>query len=296
MLPTRAGVLFLLVVVVMLVGSVNYNNNLGIGFSFLLVGLALVSMLHTYRNLVGLQLRSKAGQAVFCGALATFNLQLSATKPPDRHAIALQIGPRPPVLHAVSATPDTNTTALLRVPAPRRGLLPLGRCRISTVYPLGLFRAWAWIRPGASCLVYPRPEEGPVPPIPLSAAAASMSQRGGSGREDFRGLRTYRPGDSPRHLAWKQAPLGPQPYTKQFEGDAGGEAWLDWDQIPGLGPEQRLSRLCRWVLDSHAAGHRYGLRLPGVHIPLGNGEGHKQRCLETLARFEIPQLRQGSTP
>ena len=295
-LPTRSGVLFGLLVAVMLLGSINYNNNLGLAFTFLLIGLALVTILHTHRNLVGLQIRSGQAPPVFAGGMARFDLHLSAPKPPDRMAIAVQARAHPPVVNAVAATPGTSAIASVSLPAVQRGLLGLGRCKVSTDYPLGLFRAWSSIHPDSQCLVYPRPESGPVPAPPVAVSDATVSRRGHAGREDFLGLRGYRPGDSSRHLAWKQAALGPVPYTKQFEGDAGGDSWLDWDQLPELVPEARLARLCRWVLDSHAAGHRYGLRLPGVCIDMGSGENHKHRCLEAMARLHLPGSRGDSTP
>jgi len=53
-----------------------------------------------------------------------------------------------------------------------------------------------------------------------------------------------------------------------------------------MGVEDRLSLLARWVLDAHAAGLTYGLRLPGATIEMAAGEAHRDRCLETLAVFE----------
>ena len=293
-LPTRSGMLFALLIAVMLLGSINYNNNLGLAFTFLLIGLALVTILHTHRNLVGLQIRSGHAPPVFAGSMARFDLHLSAPKPPDRMAIAVHARAQPPVVNAVAATPGTSATASLSLPAVQRGLLALGRCKVSTDYPLGLFRAWSSVHPDIRCVIYPRPESGPVPAPAVAASDSTVSRRGHAGREDFLGLRAYRPGDSSRHLAWKQAALGSVPYTKQFEGDAGGDSWLDWDQLPGLSPEARLARLCRWVIDSHTAGHRYGLRLPGVCVDMGSGEKHKHRCLEAMARLRLPGSQRGA--
>jgi uncharacterized protein (DUF58 family) len=50
-------------------------------------------------------------------------------------------------------------------------------------------------------------------------------------------------------------------------------------------PEERLSILCRWVLDAHAGGEAFGLRLPGGEILPGLGTAHRHRCLEALALF-----------
>jgi uncharacterized protein (DUF58 family) len=77
--------------------------------------------------------------------------------------------------------------------------------------------------------------------------------------------------------------------TKQFSGEAAPEVWLSWAQLPPrMDVEEKLSWLTRWVLDAHAQGLSYGLRLPGVELPMGSGEMQRQRCLEALALFELP--------
>lgn len=52
--------------------------------------------------------------------------------------------------------------------------------------------------------------------------------------------------------------------------------------------ETRISQLTRWVLDAHAAGLSYGLRLPGTERAPDSGEAHFRLCLEALALFGEP--------
>jgi uncharacterized protein (DUF58 family) len=135
------------------------------------------------------------------------------------------------------------------------------------------------------CLVYPRPA---APGLPLSPAAsgAGTGAHYGQGVEDFVGLRQYHSGDSPRHIAWKAAARGQGLLTKQFSARADTELWLDWVHLPaGMEVEDKLSHLARWVLEVHALGTTFGLRIPGRTIPLGSGEIQRARCLEALALF-----------
>lgn len=74
--------------------------------------------------------------------------------------------------------------------------------------------------------------------------------------------------------------------NKQFGGDEHAERWLDWHEHHGFGTEERLSRLCREVLEAEAAGLRYGLRLPGMIVAPGTGGAQRNRCLRALALFE----------
>ena len=74
-------------------------------------------------------------------------------------------------------------------------------------------------------------------------------------------------------------------HTKQFAGEAPQELWLAWDLLPGLPAEERLSHLCRWVLEAESTGLTYGLRLPERLIPPGSSPAQRSQCLEALALF-----------
>lgn len=286
-LPTRTGLLFAATLLIMLVGSINYNSSLGHGVTFLLVGIGLASMVQTHRNVAGLRLRSGRAPAVFAGELARFPVHLQADGP-DRVAVALQGADGPPTVGDVAAGDGLESCLTVRRPAHQRGRLSAGRVRVFTEYPMGLFRAWTWVTLDAACIVYPAPETGDVPP-PVPYPHEHGSREGSAaGVDDFQGLRGYRPGDSPRRIAWKRLPPDGDPVTKQFEGQGSSEVWLDWEPLQGLEAERRLSRLCRWVLDCEARGQRYGLRLPGKTVAPDSGALHQRRCLEALALLRLP--------
>jgi uncharacterized protein (DUF58 family) len=280
-LPTRNGLLFGVMLLVMWLGSVNYNNSMGFALTFLLASLAVVAILHTFRNLLGLTVEPLPAAPVFAGEPAEFALRVSVPGRSGRSAIGLQHDAQ---LHTLT---DIGTDApgmlTLRLPSERRGWLQPGRCALFTIYPLGLFRAWSWLRLDLRCLVYPRPEADAVPPPP---GFDPLGDGGGSGgSEDLAGLRPYRPGDSLRHVHWKTVARGLPPQTKLFAGGGNSRLWLDWDAAAGADTEARLSRLCRWVIDAEAAGARYGLRLPGSEIAPGSGPTHYHRCLSALALY-----------
>lgn len=279
-LPTRYGWLFGLMLLVMWLGSVNYNNGLGFALTFLLGSLAMVSILHTYRNLSGLTFSAGRVAPVFAGEQARFVVNMENPDGPPRDSIALQL---PGALPVLCDAPRQTAVTLARL-ASRRGRLPMGHFTVSTVFPLGLFRAWAHLDLDIHCLVYPRPA-GPHP-LPDAQPASSESSRG-RGTEDFAGVRDYQSGDSLRHVHWKAVARQDVLLTKQFSGGEASELWLDWRLLPpNMDAESRLSLLCRFVLYAHGAQLRYGLRLPGKDIAPGGGEAHERACLEALALFE----------
>jgi uncharacterized protein (DUF58 family) len=282
-LPTRGGLGFGATLLLMLVGSINYNLSLGFILTFLLVGAGIVSMLHTWRNLAHAQLRPGKSAPVFAGETARFCIGVRNPGRVARLSLAIELKDQAPVYFDVAEEAEAMVEA--GMPAARRGLLAPGRFRISTTYPLGLFYAWANVELALSCLVYPRPEGGHVP-LPPARAEAGEGTAGGAGEDDFSGLRTYHPGDSPRRIAWKASARSLSFLTKQFSGGAASELWLDFAGIPTSLPlEARLSRLARWVIDAESAGLRFGLRLPGVELAPEAGIAHRDRCLQALALY-----------
>lgn len=282
-LPTRHGVTFALALLLMLIGSINYQLSLGYVLTFLLAGMAVVSILHTFRNLAHLVVSAGKVEPLFAGDTAYFNLNLENRRNMARCAINLHGD-----AGSVGCDVPAERTATVTVPmrAPRRGWLPLERVTVDTRFPLGLFRAWAYVRPDMRALVYPRPDHASLPHAqaqPDVGDAVSL----GAGTDDFFGLRGYQASDSPRHIAWKALAKNELMLTKMFAGRASPELWFDWDDLPAsLGTEARLSRLARWVVLANEGGLRYGLNLPGHEIALGEGDGQCRECLKCLALFD----------
>lgn len=276
-LPTRAGLAYAATLLLMLLASINYNLSLGYALTFLLSGLGVVTIVHTFRNLVDLQLSPSHSTPGFAGELAYFGLLLSATR--TRHAIQL----RSPGQPTQPCEVQQQYIASLPVSAERRGWQPMPRLTISTTWPLGLVRAWSYARFSDKVLVYP---------APALQAPPHAAPPGGEGRliqpepEDFHGLRSHQPGDLLQHVAWKtSARLDDGLLTKQFAATVGEAACFDLDQTPDTGIEERLSILCRWIIDADAAGHHYALKLGTRRIGPASGPEHRHQCLQALALY-----------
>ena len=283
-LPTRQGLTLAAFLALMLTGSINYNLSLGFVLTFLLGALWINAMIYTFRNLANLRVSGGRTRPVFAGDTARFTVNLENTGETWRYAIGLT-GDK--AAEFVDVPARATTTAHVGIPAPRRGILRPGRLTLLTRYPLGLYYAWSYLELDMRCVVYPRPA-APGLQLPKAPPSAGEGSEHGQGQEDFAGLRQYHHGDSPRHIAWKVAARDQGLLTKQFGGRADTELWIDWEQLPPrAGVEDRLSQLARWVLDAHAAGLSFGLRLPGVTVPIAGGEIQREKCLEALALFEI---------
>jgi len=284
-LPTRAGLAYATALGVILLGAMNYNLSLGHALVFLLAGLGIVAILHTFRNLVLIAIRPGRCEPVFAGSPAQFDLVLDNRRLDARTSLRLFLNDEAPL--EVDIGPHARTVATLNVPAPRRGWLPLPRVTIETTWPLGLVRAWSYAVPDMNCLVYPMPA-AKAPPLPWGGESARGSTKDGRGADDFSGLRNHQAADSPRHVAWKAVARqhdGPL-LTKLFSGAAAQQLWLDWNTLStSIDIEQRLSILARWMIDADAAGLAWGLRMPAVRLAPDNGPAQLSAGLRSLALY-----------
>ena len=287
-LPTRSGMMFCVMLVVLFIAAINYNLSLGFALTFLLAGCLVVTMHLTHRNLAHLHVAPGNAPPVFAGEDAHFPLHLINRRRHDRFAVLLRFidDGTSSIEHAVDIAAQTSTTLPLTAPAHERGWMPAPRIRLQTRFPLGLMRAWSYWKPATQVLVYPHPEDD-APPLPL-LAGEKEDGTGSAGHDDFAGIRAYQSGDSPRWLAWRQIARTENSalITKQFEGRATSELSLDFARLPHtMDVELKLSRMARWVLMAEARGLPYAFRLDGLSFPPSNGPAHQATCLRALALY-----------
>lgn len=288
--PTTAGLVFAVTLVLMLLASINYQLNLGYVLTFLLAGTGLVSMHLTHGNLRGLTLHLRPVHPVFAGQPA--QLDIVVTNPgAERHGVALHFhdrGRHGPSFAWCDVPAQGQTQARVSLVPGSRGWHALPTVVAETGFPFGLFRAWTLWRPATRLLAYPVPE-APAPPLP-APRASSEEQRARARRtegSEFDGVRAWRRGDTMRQVLWKKAARSGELVSRDTAALGGHELALDWQasRVPGHAgdAERRLSRLAAWVLDADRQGLVWRLDLPGRDIPLGHGELHRRRALEALA-------------
>jgi uncharacterized protein (DUF58 family) len=281
-LPTRRGLALIATLAIMLLTSMNYSLALGHAFTFLVAGLVAAALLQTYRNLAGIAVSPLAAGEAFAGTRIAFTLSL-ANAGAARHAISVTARAGQPVgvdLPAAS-TRQVQVTLL----APRRGRIDLGRVTLSTDFPLGLWRGWAYVHFPLSGIVYPAPE-APAPRLPPGLEGSDFRRSARASDAELAGLRDYHPGDPLNRIAWKAVARGAGWYTKQFEGTGGsGTLEFDWSELSGLGTEARLARLAAWILAAEREARAFSLRLPGTELAAGSGAGHRRTALTALALY-----------
>ena len=281
--PTRHGLIFIVLVLSMFLGSFNYNNNLGFLLTFLLGSIAFVSIASTYKNVSGITIVSAFTKPVFAGDKAVFEFFISGGAA-NRARIGFAFEGHQTVYHDLIGRGDNRIQVFAR--AASRGILKPGPLLIHSNYPLGLFRAGTQFDPDLECIVYPKPLPGNLNPIDARSPTGEDASYSGPGSDNFHGLKSYAPGDPVQRISWKASSRGQGLFTKDFNGQYGSAVFLDWHTLKAPDPEHKLSLLCHMVLKACQNDLSYGLRLPGISLEPGKGGGHKTRCLKALALFK----------
>jgi uncharacterized protein (DUF58 family) len=285
-LPTRLGLAFGAMLLVMLIAGLNYGNSAALFLTFLLGGFALVSMHQCHRNLLRTSFISASASPVFAGSRGVLRVALGSDARFTRFGIDVM------ALDTATGSADIpgngNAYADVTLPASKRGVLRIDRLHISTSYPYNLFRAWTWAHLPVEMLVYPRPHGSA--PLPVdSGQKAGTRAMALAGSDEWMGLRPFRDGDSPRQVAWKAYARGAPLLVKEYSALGADLRLFDFSKLPQLDVEARLEQLARWIVDAESRGERYGLVMPGLSFEPDSGPQHRHDCLQALALHGLPR-------
>lgn len=283
-LPTSHGMLFFFVLILVLLGAINYENSLAYMLAFLLGSLSLLAMIYTHQNLNRLELRIARPEPVFVGQNLQFPLAISHDQATPRDAIQLQIEGQAAI--QVSLLEQHEISCKLPFRTRQRGYVSPVRIKVYTEFPLGLFHAWSWLVLHSQGLVYPAPASRTFDLQQQAVQRQGTRPDDKRGVDDFAGIRPYQPGDQTSHLAWKAIARTGEMLTRLYSNDVAREIEIDWQQLsPSLDIEQRLSILCRLVLEADEKGLSYSFSIPGTQLSPSSGLQHRHRCLQALALF-----------
>lgn len=298
-LPSGFGVLWLALVVLLYLFGTNYQNNLVIGLSILLLSLFITSILYAYKNLSGLGLKALTPPDAYANETLALPISVKSNHPclmlrlhfknaikqgntnVNNAAVKLNTAQRMHI--AIKLVDNNERTALVPFPAQSRGIFKPKRLTVSSTFPLGLCRAWSHVDLAIEQLIYPSPIESAHQLALSQQSRASMPQWGKqiSGIDEFKGLRPHVLGESLKQVAWKQWAQGRGMLTKEFERPQGSPVWLTLTPptkwvANAITPQEiqaqeqvelHLSQLCWQVNKLAQAGQYFGLKLhfPPIH-------------------------------
>lgn len=281
--PTTTGFAFGGLIVLLIMGAINYQASLVYAVAFLLGSLFLVTILYTFRNLSALELSLVGARPGFVAE--DVEISVGVRRPEGRGREGIQLGWPDGIMQWAELGEQTADTVRLYVEAPRRGYFDPGRLLVETYYPLGLLRAWTWVDLNVRALVYPRPIFGEFPRT-VTGHRDEGQLVDPLGSDDFTDIRAYRPGDSTRHILWRSYARSNELMVKQYASYVEPRLWLTLESVPGA-LEEQVSRLTGLALQATRLDREFGLALGTVKIPPARGEAHLEQVLKELALYGL---------
>ncbi len=284
-IPNKIGLLYIILIGLVFVTGVNYQNNLIFSLSVLLVSIFITAIVSTYQNLSGLVITSGHVNAVFAGKTTELNIRLEHSGRKNKQGLWLGFDRQNAESVLVGAGHSHLT---INYKPTDRGYFNVPRLTLFSRYPLGILTCWTWLRLKFDGVVYPQPVFTPYQYVGETQQGDEASDSIiTAGIDDFHGFKNYQAGDSLKHVAWRQFAKSGVLLTKEFEQAQAQGHWLDWSALPGISVEARLKILCGWVVRSFEEDREFGLILPNQKIALGRGDVHRDICLKALAVYGL---------
>ncbi|MEM7098345.1 MAG: DUF58 domain-containing protein [Pseudomonadota bacterium] len=283
--PTRLGFTFGGLLVILILGAINYQNSLVYGTAFLLGSMFIVTILYTFRNLSGLSLEVAHADTGFVGEDIGISVRVKRPKGSGKEGI--QIG-WPNGFKQWAEVFETEADEVqLYVRSEQRGWLVPGRLLVETYYPLGLLRAWTWVDIQARALVYPKPIFDVSPQLETNRSRGEGELIDPLGSEDFVDIRNYVSGDPIKNILWRSYARADNLVVKKYASYIEPRLWFDYQDFSG-NVEEKLSRIAGLALQATQHEREFGMRLPGVEVAPGVGPVHLHTVLRELALFGKP--------
>ncbi len=264
--PTPYGFAFVALLLLLYILGTNYQNNLVLLLSYLLLSLLLVSMVLCYQNLAGLVLKANPAATTFVGQPLYLTLELQNWQ--QRQSMQFRL----------TGWQCQQQQGLLRLEytPQQRGRYQLPRLKLSSVHPFGLIRCWCYVALQQEFWVYPAPLPTTDNKVTTQSAAEQVWSH----------LAPYQPGDKLQRIDWKKLARQPEQFVVKVYQAA--EPNLDvlelrLPALTGQALEIQLQKLTQQILDFTAAGLCYSLQLPDRIIAADTGPAHQHRCLQALA-------------
>lgn len=306
---SREGMLFAVLLLITFVAGVNYGNNLVLGLCFYLISVWLISFHVTFAHVSGMQLHLLEVTMAEAGEPVWVTLQLRSESRQPRRQLVFSFEPRAKKIPTKRTSNRKDDSKLMsakneRVVLPRlhdeqvirlsimtdsRGKLELPRLQISSVYPLGIMRAWSYVYFARETWVYPKPLAFDWQEKHLSRSSDDLPVGGQSiqGQDDFERLDSYIEGESLARVSWAHVARGQGMLTKHFADTVGQEQTLDYADMPAAHHEQKLAQLAFGAITLGKLNVPFQMQLPhevSTDPMIGQGDNFAQACLLRLAK------------
>lgn len=309
-LPTGFGWAFIAMSLCLFLLGTNYQNNLMVLLSYILLSIMLLTLFYTHQNFARLAVKSMPLAPFHCHQSGTFHLAIVQQDMPDgKRNRSTEIGIKetqnkqcrgsivaswfghntqyPFVLGATKNGSVNNVTQRLLIPITHgaRGVYALPRLTLACDFPLGLYKCWTHLDFSAEVVVYAKPLKGDVVKITasddFSEQNTSNATTSANSSSDFHSLTDYKEGQPLNRVVWKQVAKSGDWVVKEFADPVHRKQLLSVDA--NVETETAISLLTFQVLEQSQHGNHFGLKYQSIDIEPSSGETHRHQCLKALA-------------
>ena len=274
---SKEGLLFAVLLLVTFLAGVNYANNLILGTCFFLSSILLIAIYHSYTQLSGLKIKVLAAEDGEVDGFATYFIELTPTTAKQYAQLELLWEQYQRI-----ALLDQRRVISFKLPTSQRGKFLPPRLLLQSVYPLGLIRAWTYVYFDQIAWVAPKPVEC----VRRSSSRLNdegQQQTNNNGQEDFNDLKKYIQGESLSRVSWAHLAKGQGLLSKQFVEFQTEQNILDYNDMPAIEHEMKLSQMAYWVRRFSEEQKAFSLKLPVNSLAMGQGDEHLAKALRFLA-------------
>ena len=273
-LPSRFGLWYILLLILLYFLGTNYQNNVILLMSYMLVSVLLLALVLAWRNLHNITVSCAPVLSAYATETLMVPVALQTPEPKQQIQCYFHSQQQPSVLA------DANLHVMVPLLAENRGYYPLPRLTVHSYYPFGLFNCKSMLMLDYHFWVFPKP-------LPSESVEALAVDRGTKNQiaADYDTIRSYHPGDSLKLMLWKRLARDPDnPVVKHAPSSPVPEPdWITIPTVTGAALEVALSKACYMMLQLEQRSKPYGLRINTKSISPSCGQQHLQRCLRELA-------------
>jgi uncharacterized protein (DUF58 family) len=281
-LPTAFGWAYGVLLFILLIGAVNYQNNLVFLLTFILAIIGMVSACEAHGNILNLSIKlidvedSEAGRDAKVAILVE-----SCHK--KRFGILMGFAGQQTI--QLGKLPVESTSFIIPISSTKRGYFSLPPLIISSIYPFGIFRVWSYAFFDEHYYVYPHAENPDYWPAPEPHQQGNKMHT--TGDDEYYDLKSVEnPWSDPKMIAWKIAAKGQGWFLKRMHSHDIDHWLFKLSDLQGNNIETKLANLAYWLQTAEANGQIYGLAIGDTMIPIAQGKEHLQQCLRQLAVYQ----------
>jgi uncharacterized protein (DUF58 family) len=284
-MPSRFGLAFGVMALVLFFMAVGYANNLIYLIVFFLISVGFTGILVTNKNIQHLQFENLKNPDLFATEDGELILAIHNKSQNDCWDVQARLEKTDIASDKILVPSLSSEELKIFFTAPHRGQQPLPRIILESTYPFGLLRAWKVFTSVTEILIFA--ERKGSPNFPRDSITGEGTQNQGL----FRDHRIFQSADPLGRIDWKASARRQEILVKNFEEPEKPTLHFSWDQTKHLGNhEDRISQLALWIDQAEKTGHTYSLSVVLRDVPPSKGLLHWRECQGILAQLPKEDL------